>query len=321
MMVFLRLATLLLVSTVLAAPAYALKILIGNDDGFGTANIRALYHAAKQAGHDALIAAPVDNQSGTGATRREPKPLQKDGGFGLVKAGSPAEGHDAKDDHVWYVNSTPVSSIAYGLEELCPRYFGSKPDLILSGTNQGNNVGLSIYWSGTYNVARYAVEQGIPAIAFSAGNLTERAYTELGGPEDQANIYAAYAFQVVDQLLLHQQQQRHQQSDVHHMLLPESTGLNVNFPSAPKRGCRAEDTRFVLTRLLANLERNPDACTCGQQRSKGCKLPRESSVIRGDNGCTNTISLFAPTTFSPDASAYEQEQLLETLSGFVSCLD
>jgi 5'/3'-nucleotidase SurE len=74
-----------------------MKILISNDDSWATANIRAIYYAAKEAGHDAIISAPAMQQSGRGRLMREPVPLAKDGEFGAVKKGAPAEGHDTKD--------------------------------------------------------------------------------------------------------------------------------------------------------------------------------------------------------------------------------
>lgn len=39
-------------------------------------------------------------------------------------------------DHIWYINSTPASSIKYGLDVLAPRYFGGAPDIVLTGVNQ-----------------------------------------------------------------------------------------------------------------------------------------------------------------------------------------
>lgn len=55
---------------------------------------------------------------------------------------------------------------------------------------QGNNLGLAYLVSGTYGAAKYAVKQGLPAIALSSENATVRPFTEISGPEDQANVYA-----------------------------------------------------------------------------------------------------------------------------------
>ena len=46
--------------------SYALNILICNDDGYTAGNVRALYSNLKTAGHNIIVSAPVDNQSGRG---------------------------------------------------------------------------------------------------------------------------------------------------------------------------------------------------------------------------------------------------------------
>lgn len=46
----------------------ALNIIVTNDDGFGSANIREFYGLLKAAGHNAWIVAPTSNQSGRGGT-------------------------------------------------------------------------------------------------------------------------------------------------------------------------------------------------------------------------------------------------------------
>lgn len=62
-----------------------LDILISNDDGFGTANIRELYKAMKAFGHNVYIIAPVSNQSGMGGTAvyTKDRNLTTDSEFGI----------------------------------------------------------------------------------------------------------------------------------------------------------------------------------------------------------------------------------------------
>ena len=48
--------------------ASGLNIIVSNDDGFGSANIREFYKALKAAGHNAWIVAPVVDMSGKGGT-------------------------------------------------------------------------------------------------------------------------------------------------------------------------------------------------------------------------------------------------------------
>lgn len=152
-------------------------------------------------------------------------------------------------DHIWYVNTTPASSVKYGLEVLSLRYFGVLPDVVLSGTNQGFNLGLAYLASGTFGAAKYAISQGVPGLAFSAGNNDIRPYTELGGPKDQANIYAEMIMQLVSQL----------QKDIssNQSLLPSGVGLNVNFPDATRHQCTASKSDWKQTRLLGSINRSP----------------------------------------------------------------
>ena len=49
-----------------AAPAFALNILLCNDDSIVAANLRALKQQLAAAGHSVLVTAPADNQSGRG---------------------------------------------------------------------------------------------------------------------------------------------------------------------------------------------------------------------------------------------------------------
>lgn len=92
--------------TLLAATSSALNIIVNNDDGFGSANIRELYRLLRAAGHNAWIVAPVSNQSGKGGTEvftTEAK-LTAPSEFDLVPAGAPSFGTDPNDSHIWYYN-------------------------------------------------------------------------------------------------------------------------------------------------------------------------------------------------------------------------
>lgn len=62
-----------------------LNVLISNDDGFGTANIRELYKAMKAFGHNVYIVASVTNQSGMGgaAVYTKDRNLTADSEFGM----------------------------------------------------------------------------------------------------------------------------------------------------------------------------------------------------------------------------------------------
>ncbi|KAE8228277.1 hypothetical protein CF326_g6796 [Tilletia indica] len=294
----------------------SLNILIGNDDGFGSANIRALFDSLLQAGHSPIIAAPVDNKSGTDGARQTARVLDHEGEYAFAHKGDPAVGHESPrenaDERIWYINSYPASAVQVGLEQLAPIAFnGSLPDLVVTGPNEGSNLGLSYLVSGTYGAARYAVQQGIPAIAFSAGNDTHRPYTDIKGEYDQARTYARLATEFIERL-----------TEGGKPYLPMNTGLNVNFPSATTRDCSPGTEKFILTRLLGTIDPDPDTCTCGQSHNRGgCKLPIELDLNRkSELGCAITVSVFEPSKWSPDASETQQTVVLERLKDLLTCV-
>ena len=73
----------------------------------------------------------------------------------------------ARDFH--YVAGTPVMAALYGIDVAGSKRWGRAPDLVLSGPNEGQNLGSIILSSGTVGNAQYAALRGIPAIALSAG--------------------------------------------------------------------------------------------------------------------------------------------------------
>jgi 5'/3'-nucleotidase SurE len=79
--------------------------------------------------------------------------------------------------NVQYVNSYPVTSIRYGIQNLSSTFFGGPPDIAVSGFNVGSNVNLATQFSGTVGAACEAVQQGVPAIAFSGASGSQTAWT------------------------------------------------------------------------------------------------------------------------------------------------
>lgn len=48
-------------------PAGAINIISSNDDGWAEANVRTFFRALTAAGHSTVVAAPAQDQSGTGS--------------------------------------------------------------------------------------------------------------------------------------------------------------------------------------------------------------------------------------------------------------
>lgn len=79
--------------------ALSLNILMGNENGFASANLREFYRLLKSAGHDVWIVAPATDQSGQGErfTLSTSPTLTTPSDFKLIPAGSPSHGRDPTD--------------------------------------------------------------------------------------------------------------------------------------------------------------------------------------------------------------------------------
>lgn len=135
-----------------SATADELTILVTNDDGIGAPGIDALVIELNELDNvDVIVVAPATNQSGS-------SDMTTDGDL-TWQAANTASGYAGQG-----VNGYPADSVRVALEEL-----DIEPDLVVSGVNQGQNVGPFAALSGTLGAARYAARAGIPAVASSAG--------------------------------------------------------------------------------------------------------------------------------------------------------
>lgn len=170
-------------------------ILLSNDDGFGAPGLVAMVEAFRSLG-EVYVAAPATNQSGKGHS--------------IITSFEPifiSERRQPNGQTWWAIEAPPATCARVGIEALLPR----KPDVIISGVNPGDNLGVSVFLSGTVGAAREGALSGIPAIAVSM---------EGGRPEDFAAA-AAYTRRLVEQL-------REQN------MLKAGLFLNVNHPTNPK---------------------------------------------------------------------------------------
>lgn len=126
-----------------------MRILIANDDGYLAPGLATLAAAVQGLGQIEVIA-PEQNASGTSNALTLNRPLQ------AFEAGASQPG-------VRFVNGTPSDCVHVALTGL----LGYKPDLVLSGINQGANMGDDTLYSGTVAAAMEGYLFGIPAIAFS----------------------------------------------------------------------------------------------------------------------------------------------------------
>jgi 5'-nucleotidase len=223
----------------LAMPAHALDILVCNDDGFTSANTRALYERLSQAGHRVIVSAPVDNQSGRGGyvsfLAAIPRiPAQYTDSYSLrtvvpraVKVypqlvGQPGVGVDPADAAISYVWGSPVMACLYGIDVKAPKAFGRIPQLIISGPNEGHNTGLINASSGTVNNVYYGINRGIPTLGVSDAVTTQVDFPALT-PASRAYEVADIVVEIVRTLERNQRRAGGR-------LMPDGVGLNVNVP-------------------------------------------------------------------------------------------
>jgi 5'-nucleotidase len=127
-----------------------MHILIANDDGYLAPGIAALIRACEGLGTIDVIA-PEQNASGTSNSLTLSRPL------------SVFETRGAHGGTVRVVNGTPSDCVHIALTGLLPQ----RPDLVVSGINNGANMGDDTLYSGTVAAAMEGYLFGIPAIAFS----------------------------------------------------------------------------------------------------------------------------------------------------------
>ena len=153
-----------------------MKILISNDDGYLAPGIAALADAMAAIA-EIMVVAPDSNRSGSSNSLTLDRPLS------VQKA---ANGF-------YFVNGTPSDCVHIALTGM----LDFVPDLIVSGINNGQNMGDDTLYSGTVAAATEGFLFGYPAMAFSqvkggwaeldsaaqiARELVERRFDQLASP-------------------------------------------------------------------------------------------------------------------------------------------
>jgi len=123
-----------------------MKILLSNDDGFQAPGIVALHRALAAIAEVDVIAPEHNNSAKSNA----------------LTLNAPLYVHRAANGFR-YVNGTPADCMHVALTGL----LDYRPDLVVSGINNGANMGDDTIYSGTVGAAMEGFLFGVPAIAFS----------------------------------------------------------------------------------------------------------------------------------------------------------
>jgi 5'-nucleotidase len=138
-----------------------MRILVSNDDGYFSPGIEALARALRPFA-EVTVVAPERDRSGASNSLTLDRPLS-------VRTA-------ANGFH--YLNGTPTDCVHIAITGLLEH----RPDLVVSGINDGANMGDDTIYSGTVAAAMEGFLLGVPAIAFS---LAQKGYGHL---EDAARI-------------------------------------------------------------------------------------------------------------------------------------
>jgi 5'-nucleotidase len=167
-----------------------INILISNDDGINSEGLHALGDALRTLG-EVLVVAPDREQSAASHALTLYNPLRI----------------EEIAENVYSVDGTPTDCINVAVNGL---FKETKPDLIVSGINKGENLGDDITYSGTVSAAMEGILLGIPSMAVSLASNKNFYF-------DTASYYAL----LVAKYVLKKS-------------LPTGTLLNINVPNLPK---------------------------------------------------------------------------------------
>ena len=179
-----------------------MKILVCNDDGYRAPGLRALRDAL-QGLAELTVVAPERNHSGASNALTLEVPLRV----------------TEVEPHFFFVTGTPTDCVHLAISGL----FDFEFDMVVSGINNGENLGDDVLYSGTVAAAIEGRFLGLPTVAFSLRRPTEG--------EMDFSAAAGVARQLVEHIV--------------RSPLPHNTILNVNVPHRPAASLRG----FQASRL------------------------------------------------------------------------
>ena len=177
-----------------------MRILLSNDDGYFAPGLNILAEHLQQLA-EIIVVAPERNRSGASNSLTLDRPLT------VRKAGN---GYH-------YVNGTPTDCVHLAVTGLLDKL----PDMVISGINDGANMGDDTIYSGTVAAAMEGYLLGIPSFAVSMSRHGVEHYET--------------AAKVIMDLVIHYQQSG----------FPPPLLLNINVPDIPYQALKG----MTITRL------------------------------------------------------------------------
>lgn len=189
-----------------------MHILLTNDDGINAPGIEALWQELSALGTVSVVA-PASEKSASSQAITVHHPIRVD-----------RHCLDNPGICAWRVDGTPTDCVKLAVEALLPE----PPDVVVSGINQGPNLGTDVLYSGTVSAAIEAALFNIPAIAVSLDSWKSDAFLPA----------ARFARRLVETVLKQQ--------------LPPNTLLNVNVPDLAEPDLKGVSITKLGVRLYEN---------------------------------------------------------------------
>jgi 5'-nucleotidase len=244
-----------------------MRILISNDDGYQAPGIEALAEAIGKLSHEVTVIAPERDRSAASNSLTVHNPLR------VFRA----------PNGFFYVNGTPSDCVHLAVTGLLDK----EPDMVISGINDGANMGDDVIYSGTVAAAMEGRFLGYPAVAISLASFNPRHY------ETAARVACELVARINDHSL------------------PADSILNVNVPDVPWE----ELTGWQITRL-GNRHRAERMVTASDPRGRpiywiGAAGPEQDAGPGTDFYAVNANAV-SITPLKIDLTRYEQLDALKS---------
>jgi 5'-nucleotidase len=237
-------------------------ILLTNDDGIDAPGLALLHNGVKDLG-DVYVIAPATNRSAASHSFTLRRPM-------VVRELKPR----------WIaVSGTPTDCVLISHHAL----LGKSIDLLISGINDGPNLGDDVLYSGTVAAAIEGTMLGFPSIAVSF---------------EKSGVNADAAISLVRQLALRLLRKR----------LPRKTLLNINIPARPVSGIKITRLGTRIYRDMAIRNQTPTGeVTYMIDGEMDCELHRGSDFEAVHEGRISITPLHLDMTHYRELSRFRRE--------------
>ncbi len=140
-----------------------MRFLLTNDDGIYAQGLAAIKHELEKIG-DCVVIAPVTEQSAVGHAITISDPLK------VIPI------HRSGEFYGYGITGSPADCVKLGVSHIMKQ----PPDVVVSGINRGENVGINVLYSGTVSAATEALILGYTGIALSVDNYLNPDYHAAG---------------------------------------------------------------------------------------------------------------------------------------------